>query len=321
MISARARLASVAHLSFSESSGRRRSGSNSSRREDACRRSLPGDSVESGAAGGENRVAFVTLRNVTARRTNNDLALLASSGRVFRCRTTGSFGGTSSRGREQGAPERPERGKMRRTRANDGTAGRSREGEKRPENVPLDDSNHVGDWDERTHTGQGATTAASRRTKRAPTDAIGRAADDRSAVRARDRGRPYLICRESRLRGRREKSAENGDASRARTQPSPDRRARRPARPFPSGSDGVRATRRREFAAPRRPVAARGFFLDPRARFYSAHGKQFCPIINRAIVGGWLYAAGAFHTSECNGNQIERRRARGLYHHRPVNTR
>lgn len=46
-------------------------------------------------------------------------------------------------------------------------------------------------------------------------------------------------------------------------------------------------------------------------RFYSAHGKQFCPIINRAIVGGWLYARGAFHTSECNGNQIERRRARG----------
>lgn len=30
----------------------------------------------------------------------------------------------------------------------------------------------------------------------------------------------------------------------------------------------------------------RGFFLA-RARFYSAHGKQFCPIINRAIVGGW----------------------------------
>lgn len=64
--------------------------------------------------------------------------------------------------------------------------------------------------------------------------------------------------------------------------------------------------------AARPPVAApRGFFLDPRARFYSAHGKQFCPIINRAIVGGWLYARGAFHTSECNGNQIERRRARG----------
>lgn len=63
-------------------------------------------------------------------------------------------------------------------------------------------------------------------------------------------------------------------------------------------------------------AAPRGFFPDPRARFYSAHGKQFCPIINRAIVGGWLYARGAFHTSECNGNQIERRRARGLY--RPV---
>lgn len=62
--------------------------------------------------------------------------------------------------------------------------------------------------------------------------------------------------------------------------------------------------------------APRGFFLDPRARFYSAHGKQFCPIINRAIVGGWLYARGAFHTSECNANQIERRLARGG--HRPV---
>lgn len=77
-------------------------------------------------------------------------------------------------------------------------------------------------------------------------------------------------------------------------------------------------------AAARPPVAApRGFFLDPRARFYSAHGKQFCPIINRAIVGGWLYARGAFHTSECNGNQIERRRARGpsagVNH--PVNTK
>lgn len=80
-----------------------------------------------------------------------------------------------------------------------------------------------------------------------------------------------------------------------------------------SGGDGARP-----------PVAApRGFFLDPRARFYSAHGKQFCPIINRAIVGGWLYARGAFHTSECNGNQIERRRARGpsagVNH--PVNTK
>lgn len=28
-------------------------------------------------------------------------------------------------------------------------------------------------------------------------------------------------------------------------------------------------------------------FSSGRARFYSAHGKQFCPIINRAIVGGW----------------------------------
>lgn len=47
-----------------------------------------------------------------------------------------------------------------------------------------------------------------------------------------------------------------------------------------------------EMGAPRRrsrnPRASnpRGFFLA-RARFYSAHGKQFCPIINRAIVGGW----------------------------------
>lgn len=81
-------------------------------------------------------------------------------------------------------------------------------------------------------------------------------------------------------------------------------------------SEGNAAVRPRRAAArrgaARPPVAApRGFFLDPRARFYSAHGKQFCPIINRAIVGGWLYARGAFHTSECNGNQIERRRARG----------
>lgn len=39
-------------------------------------------------------------------------------------------------------------------------------------------------------------------------------------------------------------------------------------------------------------------------------------------MGGWLYARGAFHTSECNGNQIERRRARGLSAgvNTPVNT-
>lgn len=93
----------------------------------------------------------------------------------------------------------------------------------------------------------------------------------------------------------------------------PDRgpsREKAAATPRPGKSDGAG---RREARRRGRPVAApRGFFPDPRARFYSAHGKQFCPIINRAIVGGWLYARGAFHTSECNGNQIERRRARGL---------
>lgn len=117
----------------------------------------------------------------------------------------------------------------------------------------------------------------------------------------------------SELRGaREEKSAENGDASHVGRRSRARRRARRLVQASrTSVTTGRRDARPREAAA-RPPVAApRGFFLDPRARFYSAHGKQFCPIINRAIVGGWLYARGAFHTSECNGNQIERRRARG----------
>lgn len=56
-------------------------------------------------------------------------------------------------------------------------------------------------------------------------------------------------------------------------------------------------------------VASRPRLCGPRTdfsavQFYSAHGKQFCPIINRTIVGGTVYV-GAFHTSHCNGNQIE----------------
>lgn len=133
---------------------------------------------------------------------------------------------------------------------------------------------------------------------------------------------PYLIPRESRIRGiARKIKGKTSDASRVVHAGvvhvavhvvvlggiAPIRRARR-KRDEPAW--GKRERERRLRRAPR------GFFLDPRARFYSAHGKQFCPIINRAIVGGWLYARGAFHTSECNGNQIERRLARGG--HRPV---
>lgn len=109
-----------------------------------------------------------------------------------------------------------------------------------------------------------------------------------------------------------EKSREKGDAAHGDTWAGMRGHARRPARVFPTCVRSGKREARPRRAAARPPVAApRGFFLDPRARFYSAHGKQFCPIINRAIVGGWLYARGAFHTSECNGNQIERRRARG----------
>lgn len=130
---------------------------------------------------------------------------------------------------------------------------------------------------------------------------------------ARGRGGPrsispriYRLVRGSRAEKNRRKTARRrAKASR-----------RRVAAVGGCGSSACATSRKREArprrAAARPPVAApRGFFLDPRARFYSAHGKQFCPIINRAIVGGWLYARGAFHTSECNGNQIERRRARG----------
>lgn len=131
---------------------------------------------------------------------------------------------------------------------------------------------------------------------------------------------PYLIPRESRIRETARKiKGKTSDASRVVHADvvhvavhvavlggiAPIRRARR-KRDEPAWEKRERRLRR----------APRGFFLDPRARFYSAHGKQFCPIINRAIVGGWLYARGAFHTSECNANQIERRLARGG--HRPV---
>lgn len=149
------------------------------------------------------------------------------------------------------------------------------------------------------------------------------AAGDRSAARARERDRRYLISRESRTRekldGKRHRApapcvGEDNVVARDLDSEPPRRfspiEARPGRKPRPGKSDGAG---RREARRRGRPVAApRGFFPDPRARFYSAHGKQFCPIINRAIVGGWLYARGAFHTSECNGNQIERRRARGL---------
>lgn len=152
------------------------------------------------------------------------------------------------------------------------------------------------------------------------------AAGDRSAARARERDRRYLIFRESRTRekldGKQHRApapcvGEDNVVARDRDSEAeaffPDRGPsgeKAAATPRPGKSDGAG---RREARRRGRPVAApRGFFPDPRARFYSAHGKQFCPIINRAIVGGWLYARGAFHTSECNGNQIERRRARGL---------